>query len=40
MIYMGDYGGRQYTKIINGQEIPLSKEFLATQREPDWSTSA
>lgn len=37
MIYMGDYGGRQYTKIINGQEIPLSKEFLATQREPDWS---
>ena len=37
MIYMGDYGGRQYSKIINGQEIPLDKEFLATQRQPDWS---
>ena len=37
MIYMADYGGRQYSKIIDGVEIPLSKEFLATQREPDWS---
>ena len=30
-------GGRQYTMIIDGEEIPLSKEFLAQQREPDWS---
>ena len=37
MIYMSDYGGRQYSKLIDGQEIPLTKEFLATQREPDWS---
>lgn len=37
MIYMGDYGGRQYTKIIDGKEIPLTPEFLANQRQPDWS---
>ena len=37
MIYMSDYGGRQYSKIIDGVEIPLTKEFMATQREPDWS---
>ncbi len=37
MIYMADYGGRQYTKVIDGVEIPLSQEFLAQQRQPDWS---
>ena len=37
MIYMSDYGGRQYSKIIDGVEIPLSQEFLAQQRQPDWS---
>ncbi len=37
MIYMADYGGRQYTKIIDGVEVPLSKEFLDSQRQPDWS---
>ena len=37
MIYMSDYGGRQYSKWIDGVEIPLTQEFMATQREPDWS---
>ena len=32
MYYMGDYGGRQYTKIIDGEEIELDEEFLASQR--------
>ena len=32
-----NYGGRQYTKIIDGKEIPLTPEFLANQRQPDWS---
>lgn len=31
MFYMGDYGGRQYSKTIDGVEIPLDPEFLASQ---------
>ncbi len=37
MFYMGDYGGRQYTKTIDGVEIPLDPEFIANQRLPDFS---
>ena len=31
MFYMGDFGGRQYSKTINGEEIPLDPEFIASQ---------
>lgn len=31
VFYMGELGGRQYSKIIDGVEYPLSEEFLAQQ---------
>ena len=37
MYYMGDYGGRQYSRIIDGVEEPLDPEFIANQRLPDFS---
>ena len=37
MYYMGGYGGRQYTRTIDGVEEPLDAEFLANQRLPDFS---
>ena len=32
VFYMGGLGGRQYSKIIDGVEYPLSEEFLAQQK--------
>ena len=37
MYYMGDYGGRQFSRIIDGVEEPLDPEFLENQRLPDFS---
>ena len=32
VFYMGELGGRQYSKIIDGVEYPLSEEFLSQQK--------